>query len=367
MIGLTIKNGTRILFKMSFSYLDLIHGLRFEQLEQFCREAEQPVYRARQIWHWLYLRQADDWQEMKNLPAGLKALLAKRFLLESVRNLNPCKTGRLESTTKLLLALQDGHCIESVLIPAQGRCTVCVSSQVGCKYNCAFCASGKVGLKRDLSAGEIVGQVVLALRLSGDALSNVVFMGIGEPLDNYRQVLDAVRIINDCNGLNIGARRITLSTCGLVPGIRRLANEGLQVELSVSLHAPGNELRSRLMPVNKMYPLDELLAACAEYTQKTGRIITFEYTLISGINDSSAQARALAGRLSAFPCRMNLIPLSAVSEFNGQPAPAESARKFIDILKRAHINATLRASKGGKLNAACGQLRYSRLKMLCRS
>lgn len=355
----------------------MIHGLSRGQIERICQSLNQPAYRAKQIWQRLYTRYAVDWQEMKNLPDSLRQAFEQRFSLHAAVPVRVQGNRQALSPRKLLLALQDGECVETVVIPAKRRITVCVSSQVGCKFRCAFCASGQAGFKRDLQSGEMVGQITAAARefrprppansvkssqsktrdSRRKTLSHVVFMGIGEPLDNYDQVLDAIRIINDPNGLNIGARRITISTCGIIPGIQRLACEGLQVELSVSLHACDDVLRSRLMPVNRKYRLNDLLNTCREYADVTGRIITFEYTLIRGVNDSIEQAKTLARILGPVHCRVNLIPLSVVAEFKGRPTPRAAAVRFANILERAHINATLRASQGSRINAACGQLR----------
>jgi len=333
----------------------LLHGRTRAEIAEWCRTARHPSYRADQLWKWLYVQRAADWPEMTNLPGPLRRQLDQTFSMQSGVPLRV--RGRSGQTRKILVGLADGETVEEVLIPAPRRRTVCVSSQVGCRFRCAFCASGQAGFRRNLAAGEIVGQILLAARVTERPLTHVVFMGIGEPLDNYDAVLRAVRIANDRDGLGIGARRITISTCGLVPGIERLAAEGLQVELSVSLHAARNELRSRLMPVNRRYPLEGLLAACRAYAEKTRRIVTFEYTLIRGVNDSAAHARPLAERLSDLPCRVNLIPLSPVAEYEGRPAAPGAATRFIEILLRAGIHATLRASKGTPLRAACGQLR----------
>ncbi len=333
----------------------LMHGLSRADLAALCREAGGEPFRARQIWDWLYGKLALEWDSMRNVPAGLRRALAERALLMSAA---PARVeGERTGTRKMLLALADGEFVEEVLIPAPGRRTVCVSSQVGCRFNCAFCASGKLGFRRNLRAGEIVEEIVLAAREYGDRPTNVVFMGIGEPFDNYDEVLAAIRILNDPDGLGIGARRITISTSGVIPGIRRLADEGIQVELSVSLHAPDDALRTVLMPVNRKYPLAELLDACRAYTGQTRRIITFEYTLIGGVNDEPRHAKALAALLKPLECRVNLIPLSAVDEYAGKPPAAGAGDTFIRTLDRAGINATLRVSKGGGVNAACGQLR----------
>jgi 23S rRNA (adenine2503-C2)-methyltransferase len=344
-------------------FLPLIHGLSAQDLTGALRDMGAPAYRSAQLWQWLYVHRVSDWEAMTNLPAGFRRELAKRFDLAPVSMLrDECIDESSGTTRKLLVALRDGESIEAVLIPAQGRRTVCISSQVGCRFRCAFCASGQSGFRRNLETGEIVGQVLLACHAYAERVSHVVFMGVGEPFDNYDAVLGAVRILNDSTGLSIGARHITLSTCGVVPGIQRLAAEGLQVELSVSLHAPDDALRGRLMPVNRLHPLEELLAACAEYTRRTRRIITFEYTLIRGVNDAPAQAQTLARRLSAFPCRVNLIPLSPVEEFEGAAPDRAGAETFMRVLNQAGVNATWRDSRGGALKAACGQLRARTLR-----
>ncbi len=339
----------------------LIHDLTRAELKQFCLDLRQPAFRAEQIWNWLYVRRAADWDQMKNVPAAFRKTLAETYALQPVATAQSAGGQGAEGVHKLLLALADGECVEAVVIPAKGRSTVCVSSQVGCKFKCAFCASGQAGFRRNLLAGEMVGQVLAAARELGATPTHVVWMGIGEPLDNYDAVLKAVRIVNDPSGLSVGARRITLSTCGIIPGIRRLADEGLQVELSVSLHAPDDALRARLMPVSRVYPLSDLIPACRDYADKTGRLVTFEYTLIKGVNDLPEQAKALVQLLRPVHARVNLIPLSGVSEYQGQPSPLSAAIHFIAVLERAGINATLRVSKGGGVSAACGQLRATRL------
>ncbi len=333
----------------------ILPGLTHEELKAAFKERELPAYRADQVWRWVQVQVTDDWARMTNLPAALRAQLADYF------ELSPTaleKTHADESgTIKLLLKLADDEMIETVLIPTEERKTVCVSAQAGCRFNCVFCASGKGGYRRDLSAGEIVDQVRQAARYWKDRVSHVVFMGIGEPFDNYEAVLKAVRILNDPDGLGIGARRLTISTAGVIPGIQRLAGEGIQVELSVSLHAADNDLRASLMPINHKYPLPELMAACAAYTRETKRIITFEYTLIRDVNDSRDQAQALARLLKSFPCRVNLIPLSPVPEYPHTGPTPDTLDLFLETLNRSGINATCRFSRGKGVNAACGQLR----------
>jgi 23S rRNA (adenine2503-C2)-methyltransferase len=337
-----------------------IHGLSQEEMRGLCADLGAAPYRAKQLWRWLYHGYVTEWAEMKNVPAELRTQLSGRTALDSV--VAEQTEGDAGATRKVLLRLLDGERIEEVLIPARERNTVCVSSQVGCRFNCSFCASGKAGFRRNLAAGEMVAEVVMAARLYGARPSHVVFMGIGEPLDNYDEVLKAIRIINDPDGLCIGARRITISTCGVIPGLQRLADEDLQVELSVSLHVADDALRTELMPVNKKYPLSDLMAACAAYVQKTKRIITFEYTLVKGVNDSPAHAEALAKLIRPMQCRVNLIPLSPVSEFPGEAPPEGTAEMFVEKLGQVRINSTVRVSKGSGLNAACGQLRLRELK-----
>jgi 23S rRNA (adenine2503-C2)-methyltransferase len=326
-----------------------------EELQALCRAAGQPAFRGQQLWQWLQEQGATRWDLMGNLPKALKEKLAETHTPEPVRILK--ESGEAGGTRKWLAGLDDGEAVETVLIPARDWSTVCLSTQVGCKMGCVFCASGKCGFARNLSAGEITAQFQRVAAAAGRRPDNVVYMGMGEPFDNYDAVLKSVRLLNHPDGLNVGARRITISTCGVIPGIRRLAEEGLQVELSVSLHAPNHELRRQLMPVENKYPVDELLAACVDYTAKTKRFVTFEYTLIRGVNDAVRQAEELAGHLRRFSCRVNLIPLSPVAEFSGE-APSRAA---IDAFERAlagrGVSVTLRESKGAGVDAACGQLR----------
>jgi 23S rRNA (adenine2503-C2)-methyltransferase len=343
----------------------LAWGLLPDAWPDVCRELGLPAYRAAQIWQGLHQRLLPSWEAFSVLPAALRSELAARYALEALAVTEDRASS--DGVHKLLLTCRDGEAVESVLIPADDRWTLCISSQAGCAFGCAFCASGTNGLSRSLEAGEIAGQVILAARLlraRPDATAaapqrpgNIVVMGMGEPFANYDNLLQAVRVINAPGGLEIGARHITISTCGVVPGIRRLAEEGLQVELSVSLHAPNDVLRTRLMPVNTRWPLAELLAACSDYTERTGRIVTFEYTLVKGFNDGPQHARELIERLRPLRCRVNLIPLSPVAEFDGRAPDEDTCHAFQNALERARINTTLRRSRGGQVDAACGQLR----------
>lgn len=317
----------------------------------------------------LYGRVVQDFSEIAGLPLALREQLAQSFSdLESEARLVEV-SGQEGKTRKMLLELGDGEVIEAVLIPmrrrgggesASGQVTLCLSCQAGCAFGCAFCASGKRGLIRNLTTGEIVAQAVHATRLLGVRPGNLVYMGIGEPLANYESVLQSIRLLNSPESLEIGARRITVSTCGLVPEIRRLAGEGLQIELSVSLHASNDMQRSAIMPVNRRWPLPDLIAACHDYTAATKRIITFEYTLIGGFNDSPDDVAGLIELLQGLACRINLIPLSSIEEFNGEAPPYHVQEAFRRALIQGGINTTLRRSRGAQYNAACGQLRLHR-------
>lgn len=333
----------------------LIYQFRREELAGALKAMGMPAFRSRQVWSWLYEHYVSEWGQMTNLPIKMREALSASYELSTGEVIVSTEAG--EGTQKLLLKMRAGADVEAVLIPTANRCTICVSCQAGCKFGCVFCASGACGFDRHLEAGEIVAQVLAGTRILGERPTHVVFMGMGEPMDNYDEVMRAVRILNDAEGLRIGARRMTISTCGVVPGIERLAKEGLQVELSVSLHAPDDALRSRLMPVNRAYPLSVLLPACARYADATGRIVTFEYTLVSGINDSAEQARQLVQRLRPCHARVNLIPLSPVENYGGAAPTLDTCRQFQRILEQAGLNTTLRHSKGRALQAACGQLR----------
>lgn len=329
-----------------------------DELVASCREAGFAAFRAKQIWNWLYIKRVNAWDAMRNVSGEVREWLAKTYSLQPVTAME--SQGEESGTRKILVALGDGEHVEEVIIPTRDHETVCVSTQVGCKIGCTFCASGAGGHIRNLGAGEIVGQVLLAQQELGRRPANLVYMGMGEPLDNYDAVLKSIRILNHPDGIAIGARHITVSTSGLIPGIRRLSGEGLQIELSVSLHAPDDALRSRLMPINRAYPLAELIVTCADYAVATGRIVTFVYTLIRGVNDTREHAEALAKLIKPVQCRVNLIPLSPVEGFDGEPPVAGTAEMFMDVLDRVGINATVRMSKGTRIDAACGQLRLRR-------
>ena len=312
-------------------------------------------FRSEQILHSLYRDYIGDWEEATTLPKDFRETLKKEFPLTPYEILDRSVSG--DGTTKLLIGFEDGNSVETVLIPAKERFTQCISTQVGCAMGCAFCASGSRGVVRSLTADEIVAEY-LAGRRFGE-ITNIVVMGMGEPFANYDETLRALKLINAGKGPNLGARHITLSTCGVVPGFERLAAEGIQFELSVSLHAANDELRSQLMPVNRKWPLGELLRACADYTAGTKRIITFEYTVIDGVNSSRADAEELARQVKRVPmAKVNLIPLSPVEHRPDFRTPSDATMlMFLDVLMKNGIQTMLRRSRGKDANAACGQLR----------
>jgi 23S rRNA (adenine2503-C2)-methyltransferase len=318
-------------------------------------------YRAGQIFRWLYRSGAKRFDDMTDIPAALRERLKAKFHITHLATLDS-KSSRADDTAKYLFRLEDGNTIEAVYLPEPRRTTVCVSSQVGCKFSCSFCASAPFGFVRNLKSSEILDEVlsVRALKPS-KAITNVVFMGIGEPLDNYDNVMKAVRVINDPDGLGIGARRITISTCGIIPGIRKLSAEGVQVELSVSLHSADDAKRSVMVPANKRYPLKGLIDACKEYTEATGRVITFEYVLIGSLNSSEEDALMLAGLLKGLKCKVNAISYNKIKAIDFEEPPARSVALFMKTLRGRGISATHRKSKGDDIDAGCGQLRISRL------
>ena len=336
-----------------------LYDLTLPELEARVQEFGYPAYRARQVWGWAYRQLASDFAAMTNLPAALRDSLASVLplsLLTPVRTL----TADDGETIKALFRTGDGQLLETVLMLYPDRATVCVSCQVGCAVGCAFCATGLMGLARNLSAGEMVAQVVNAARQArerGRDLTNVVMMGMGEPLQNYAETMRFIRIIHDPAGLDIGARRITVSTSGIVPKIDALAEEPLQLNLAVSLHAPNDELRSTLVPINRRYPIATLMDAVDRYTAKTGRRVSFEYALMRGINDSDEIARELGQLLRGRLCHVNLIPLNPVDVLPYERPDAAGIARFVAILREAGVPTTVRYSRGLDIDAACGQLR----------
>jgi len=333
-----------------------INGLTLKELEGFLTDLQQEGFRARQIFSWIYKKGFQDFESMSDLPLGLRRLLEENFYIFDLKFIKLLKSK--DGTEKLLFGLDDGNFTEAVTIPTEKRITGCISTQVGCKFACQFCASGLLGFKRNLTKSEMIEEVLYLKNNNPDRkITHLVFMGIGEPLDNYDNVLGAIRIINSSEGLKIGARRITISTCGLISGIKRLSEEGLQIELSVSLHAPDDKTRFQIMPVNRQYPLKPLLEACRSYIKKTNRQITFEYVLIKGINSDLQNAKKLSIILKSINCKVNLIPANIVKEQNIEPPDKLEILAFRDYLVKSGINVTLRRPRGQDIDAACGQLR----------
>ena len=330
-----------------------------EEWKPILTERGLRAFRADQILQSLYRDYITDWDQATTLPKDFRESLKTEFPITKAETLDVSTSS--DGTQKLLIGFEDGNAVETVLIPATGRFTQCISTQVGCPMGCAFCASGSRGVVRSLTADEIVAEYMAGRRLG--EITNIVVMGMGEPFMNYDETMRALKLINAGKGPNLGARHITLSTCGVVPGFAKLAAEGIQFELSVSLHAPNDTLRNELMPVNKRWPIDELLTACADYTTKTKRIITFEYTVIKGVNDFRACAEELARQVRRVPmAKVNLIPLSPVSHRPDFKTPDDQTLlMFLDVLMKNRVQTMLRRSRGKDANAACGQLRLRHL------
>ncbi|MFA4980987.1 MAG: 23S rRNA (adenine(2503)-C(2))-methyltransferase RlmN [Candidatus Omnitrophota bacterium] len=317
-------------------------------------------YRANQIFRHLYITGVKSFDGMTDMPEALRKWLKEEFRITHPA-MADSRRSSLDGTTKYLLKLDDGNTIETVFLPDGNRATACLSSQVGCKYGCSFCASAGLGFIRNLAQSEILDEVIFLREKNPDPpITNLVFMGIGEPMDNFDNVMSSIRVFNDKVAFNIGARRMTISTCGIIPGIERLKGEGLQVELSVSLHSADDSVRSKLVPVNKKYPLKDLMRACVDYIEKTGRVITFEYVLIKDVNSSAQDALSLAKLLKGVKCKVNTISHNRTAAGIGQPSGRE-AKDFVNILKQNGINATHRKSRGEDIDAGCGQLRISTL------
>ena len=332
-----------------------ITSFTIEQLTALVKELGQPGFRAKQIFHWVHQKQAAEFSQMTDQPKALIARLEQDFYIaqHKVRRCQRSKDG----TVKYLFELADGNCIETVLMRYNYGNTVCVSTQVGCRMGCRFCASTQGGRVRNLEAGEIAAEIYGVMRDTGERVSHVVLMGIGEPLDNFDNVMDFLEIVSCADGINIGMRNFSLSTCGLVPMIDKLAEKKLQLTLSVSLHAPENTMRSSMMPVNNAYPVEQLIAACRRYQQTTGRRISFEYSMVRGVNDSDQTAAMLAKLIRGMGAHVNLIPINPV---DGSPYSASddaNVRRFQQRLMDLGVNATVRRRLGQDISAACGQLR----------
>ncbi|MFA5059489.1 MAG: 23S rRNA (adenine(2503)-C(2))-methyltransferase RlmN [Candidatus Omnitrophota bacterium] len=335
-----------------------IKGFSYEELVDYFGSIKEKPFRATQVFEWIYQKGASGFEAMSSLPISLRNRLQEDLVFNSI--VLEKQNGSADQTNKFLFSLNDKEKIETVLIPAQERTTVCVSTQAGCKFKCGFCASGLGGLRRNLDCGEIIDQILYVKQHSENRpLSHVVFMGVGEPLDNYDNVVKAIRIINSPQGDPIAARRITISTCGLIPQIQKLSQEKIQVELAVSLHGSNNDIRGQLMPVNRKYPLADLVAACRSYIQKTNRQVTFEYILIKNLTCTEKSAEELGKLFKGMICKINLIPYNKVEEFPHEPPTKMEMLLFKQRLAQLGVHATIRMPRGKDVNAACGQLRHS--------
>lgn len=335
-----------------------IKSLDLEKLTSYMVSIGEKPFRAKQLYEWMHKKLASDYDEMTNLPKSLKEKLLQSAAFTSLVVVEE-KISKIDGTRKYLFGLSDGNIIESVLMKYNHGNSVCISSQVGCRMGCRFCASTLDGLERNLTASEMLDQIYRIQKATGERVSNVVVMGSGEPMDNYDNLIDFIHLLTDENGLNISQRNITVSTCGIVPGIRRLAEENLQITLALSLHAPNDEVRKSLMPIASRYSLTEVLPACQEYFEKTGRRLTFEYSLVSKVNDNLKEAAALSALLKGVHGHVNLIPVNPIKERDYVQSDKKAILDFKNYLEKNGINVTIRREMGRDINGACGQLRKS--------
>lgn len=335
-----------------------IKSLNLEELENYILQSGQPKFRAKQLYQWMHVKRVTSFDEMGNLPAALRKDLLEQtefVVLKPVQVL----VSKIDGTRKYLFGLSDGNVIESVFMRYQHGNSVCISSQAGCRMGCKFCASTLDGLARNLKPCEMLEQIYAIERDTGERISNVVVMGSGEPLDNYDNLLKFIELLTNADGMNISQRNLTVSTCGIVPKIRELADKEFAMTLAISLHASSDEKRKELMPIANAYSIDELLDACRYYFEKTGRRLTFEYSLVGGVNDSEEDAKRLARLLRGFNCHVNLIPVNPIKERDYRQSGTRAVQEFKNRLEKMGINATVRRELGRDINGACGQLRKS--------
>ena len=332
-----------------------LKSLTLPELTAVIKELGQPAFRGKQVYTWLH-KGVRSYEEMTNLPKGLRDVLSEKYPIRPPEVVRKQESQR-DGTIKYLWKLSDGNCVETVLMRYHYGNTVCISTEVGCAMGCAFCASTIGGLVRRLEPFEMLDEVLFTQIDSGLPISRIVLMGIGEPLDNFDNVMRFLELVNSEEGMNISMRHISLSTCGLIPKIDKLAQRKLQISLAISLHGPNNEVRNRIMPVNKAYPIEDLLEACRRYYDATSRRIHFEYAMIDGVNDSEADAKELLRRLKGLPAHFNLIPLNHVDESTLKPSSRAAVARFQKILEDGGITATVRRTLGGDIDASCGQLR----------
>ncbi|SHO49982.1 23S rRNA (adenine(2503)-C(2))-methyltransferase RlmN [Anaerocolumna xylanovorans] len=335
-----------------------IKSFNKKELEEYLIAAGEKPFRAAQVYEWLHVKLIQDCEEMINIPKSLRTFLTEQADLKELKLIKTL-TSKTGETAKFLFQLEDGNLLECVLMKYHHGNSICISSQVGCKMGCRFCASTLNGFERNLTASEMLNQVYLVQKLTGERISNVVVMGTGEPLDNYDNLVTFIRLLTDENGLHISQRNITVSTCGLADKIRKLAEEKFQITLALSLHASNDTVRKELMPIANKFSIEEVLKACDYYFEQTGRRMTFEYSLIAGENDSKEQARELSALLKGKNAHVNLIPVNPIKERDYRQSQTESVRKFKLILEKYGINVTIRREMGTDINAACGQLRKS--------
>ena len=333
-----------------------IKSMNLEELKSYMESIGEKPFRAKQLYQWMHEKQAASFDEMTNLSKSLQEKLKKECHFVSLKQ-EAVQVSKIDGTRKYLFALDDGNVIESVLMRYKHGNSVCISSQVGCRMGCRFCASTQAGRVRNLEAGEICSEIYTAQKDIGERISHIVLMGIGEPLDNFDEVMRFLENISSPEGVNIGMRNISLSTCGLVPKIDQLAEKKLQLTLSVSLHAPNNEIRSGMMPVNDAYPVEVLMPAVRRYQETTGRRVSFEYSMVRGVNDSDACARQLADLIRGMGAHVNLIPINPVDGSPYSATDAANVRRFQQKLESLGVNATVRRRLGSEISAACGQLR----------
>ncbi len=333
-----------------------IRSFTFEELKNEIEGLGEKSFRAKQIYEWLHVKLVDSFEEMSNLSKALRDVLEAHFWIPQITVLER-QISNIDGTNKFLFELEDGNVIESVLMRYKHGNSVCISSQVGCRMGCKFCASTIGGLERNLRPSEMLGEIYQIQKITGERVSNIVVMGTGEPLDNYENFVKFVRLLSDERGLNISQRNITISTCGIVPNMMRLAEEELQITLALSLHGATQEKREVLMPIAKKYQLNDVLSACDYYFEKTGRRITFEYSLVHGVNDRDEDAEELISILKNRNCHLNLIPVNPIKERNFQKPSRKSAENFKNKLEKSGINVTIRREMGSDIDGACGQLR----------
>lgn len=333
-----------------------IRSLSEKEMEELALSLGEKAFRGKQLFQWVHDKRVKSFDEMSNLSASFREKLKEKYTISGVTQVEK-QVSQKGDTAKYLFALEDGNVIESVWMKYHHGNSVCISSQVGCRMGCTFCASTLTGLARNLTAGEMLSQIYEIQRDTGERVSNVIVMGMGEPLDNYDNLLHFLRLVSHEKGICISQRNITVSTCGLVEQIRRLAEENLQITLAISLHAPNDEIRRRTMPVANRYGIDEIIQACRDYFAATGRRITFEYSMIRGVNDKKEHAEELAERLRGLNCHINLIPLNEVKERECLRSRKEDIQQFKLVLEKNHRNVTIRREMGSDIDAACGQLR----------